>query len=335
MENNTNITTKKYNVLKQPGATLGVIGLVAMGVGLLYVALPYMIAFCTNLFKVCILIAGLAGFGLIISPFIKNIGLIYFMLCRIVTGWFVEIDPIAVLKKSIIKMKDKLKEIESCITNIQKNNSASAKRLKNYEDKMAENIEKLKTVRNILSTKTDIDEITKMEYEGNLEVISNEISLLDSQIKSETERLTKSEQILKYLKKVKIKANSEVKKAESKVIHTEEEYKNAKQYSSARKAFMSIFDHEWLNKSMEEELALESISNTINAGIADMERMLADSDGALIDYNISTAANLSKVDKIIADFEGDKFNLTYDAQEVPFEEVERPKDKVLVKSKYF
>ena len=74
-------------------------------------------------------------------------------------------------------------------------------------------------------------------------------------------------------------------------------------------------------KSLEEELAIEHITNTVNMSIAEMERFINDSNGILEDYNLGQEVNDVKVQAILDKY--DKFTSfsTEDIQDVDYVEV--------------
>jgi hypothetical protein len=102
MNDITTTANKAVDLWKQPGGTLGKVGLWVMGGSLLYgayKALPYLIAFTQNIFTLTLLMMGL-GCVLYVafSPEMRKIlKLIYLQICRKLTGLIVEIDPIAIL----------------------------------------------------------------------------------------------------------------------------------------------------------------------------------------------------------------------------------------------
>ena len=109
------------------------------------------------------------------------------------------------------------------------------------------------------------------------------------------------------LEKLEIAATSKIQMAESTVSHKKDEYEQAKKMRSAVQSLTSIFNSSWLTKSMEEQMALNVVSNTINDSIAEMNRLLDGSNDILINYDITSMANASKVDAIIANFDNNGF----------------------------
>lgn len=306
-QNNKNVV----DLWKQPGGTLGKVGLWVMGASLLYSiykALPYLITFTQNVFTLVLMMMGL-GCVLYVafSPEMRKIlKLMYLQICRKITGLIVEIDPIAILENSISEMKKKLVTVKQKITDIGSTLVGMKRKQKEYKKEFEENINRIKAIREKL-TSSNTDDKTRMALNGQLSVAQNNVSMLDEQIKAQTERIQKTEKYIDILEKLEIAATSKIQMAESTVSHKKDEYEQAKKMRSAVQSLTSIFNSSWLTKSMEEQMALNVVSNTINDSIAEMNRLLDGSNDILINYDITSMANASKVDAIIANFDNNGF----------------------------
>ena len=306
-QNNKNVV----DLWKQPGGTLGKVGLWVMGASLLYgiyKALPYLITFTQNVFTLVLMMMGL-GCVLYVafSPEMRKIlKLMYLQICRKITGLIVEIDPIAILENSISEMKKKLVTVQQKITDIGSTLVGMKRKQKEYKKEFEENINRIKAIREKL-TSSNTDDKTRMALNGQLSVAQNNVSMLDDQIKAQSERIQKTEKYIDILEKLEIAATSKIQMAESTVSHKKDEYEQAKKMRSAVQSLTSIFNSSWLTKSMEEQMALNVVSNTINDSIAEMNRLLDGSNDILINYDITSMANASKVDAIIANFDNNGF----------------------------
>ena len=306
-QNNKNVV----DLWKQPGGTLGKVGLWVMGASLLYgiyKALPYLITFTQNVFTLALMMMGL-GCVLYVafSPEMRKIlKLMYLQICRKITGLIVEIDPIAILENSISEMKKKLVTVKQKITDIGSTLVGMKRKQKEYKKEFEENINRIKAIREKL-TSSNTDDKTRMALNGQLSVAQNNVSMLDEQIKAQSERIQKTEKYIDILEKLEIAATSKIQMAESTVSHKKDEYEQAKKMRSAVQSLTSIFNSSWLTKSMEEQMALNVVSNTINDSIAEMNRLLDGSNDILINYDITSMANASKVDAIIANFDNNGF----------------------------
>ena len=296
---------KITNLWKQPGGTLAKVGLWVMGGSVLwgiYKALPYLIAFTQNVFTLTLLMLGLGCILYVVfSPEMRKIlKLLYLQICRKITGLIVEIDPIAILENSINEMKKKLQTVKKRITEIGSTLAGMENKQKEYKKEFEMNVGRVKAIKEKLMK--DNDEKTRMALNGQLTISQNDITMLDEQIKAQADRITKTKRYLEILEKLEIAATTKIKVAENTVSHKKDEYEQAKKMKSAVQSLTSIFSSSWLTKSMEEQMALNVVSNTINDSIAEMNRLLDGSNDILINYAISSMANASKVDEIIANY---------------------------------
>lgn len=301
---------KITNLWKQPGGTLAKVGLWVMGGSILwgiYKALPYLIAFTQNVFTLTLLMLGLGCILYVVfSPEMRKIlKLLYLQICRKITGLIVEIDPIAILENSINEMKKKLQTVKKRITEIGSTLAGMENKQKEYKKEFEMNVGRVKAIKEKLMK--DNDEKTRMALNGQLTISQNDITMLDEQIKSQADRITKTKRYLEILEKLEIAATTKIKVAENTVSHKKDEYEQAKKMKSAVQSLTSIFSSSWLTKSMEEQMALNVVSNTINDSIAEMNRLLDGSNDILINYDISSMANASKVDEIIANYDHNGF----------------------------
>lgn len=301
---------KITNLWKQPGGTLAKVGLWVMGGSVLwgiYKALPYLIAFTQNVFTLTLLMLGLGCILYVVfSPEMRKIlKLLYLQVCRKITGLVVEIDPIAILENSINEMKKKLQTVKKRITEIGSTLAGMENKQEEYKKEFEMNVGRVKAIKEKLMK--DNDEKTRMALNGQLTIAQNDITMLDEQIKAQADRITKTKRYLEILEKLEIAATTKIRVAENTVSHKKDEYEQAKKMKSAVQSLTSIFSSSWLTKSMEEQMALNVVSNTINDSIAEMNRLLDGSNDILINYDISSMANASKVDEIIANYDHNGF----------------------------
>ena len=307
----TTTAKKAVDLWKQPGGTLGKVGLWVMGGSLLfglYKALPYLITLTQNILTLTLMMMGL-GCVLYVafSPEMrKMLKLMYLQICRKLTGLIVEIDPIAILENSIAEMKKKLVTVKQKITDIGSILVGMKTKQEDYKKDFENNVEQVKVIKKKL-TDPKTDDKVRLALNGKLTVAQNNISMLDSQIKAQAERIKKTEKYLDILEKLEIAATAKINVAESTVNHKKDEYEQAKKMSSAVKSITSIFSSTWLTQSMEEQMALNVVSDTINDSIAEMNRLLDGSNDILINYDITSMQNASKVDAIIANFDNNGF----------------------------
>jgi phage shock protein A len=245
------------------------------------------------------LIGGIMAIGFILlTPMTRNIfKLGYFQICRKIAGWWVEVDPIAILENRIREMKDKLAKVDKLIVDIQATLENMKEKLSEYKKDFDSNVRIVKTVSRELESEADQER--RMALQGKLAIARNKVALLDQQKKSQAERITNTESNIKILKKLQAAAKTNVGVAESTVEIKKDEYEQAKKMRTVVRSIKSIFDGSWLTRPMEDQMALDKISETINSSIAEFNTLLDGSNENLIDTDINNIINADKVDEIL------------------------------------
>ena len=93
----------------------------------------------------------------------------------------------------------------------------------------------------------------------------------------------------------------------------QKEYEQAKAQTNAIRSVTSIFDG-GLTRTMEEELAMTSVTDTINESIAEMNRMLDGSNQILANFEIDNDINADKADAILEMFDNNGFSIFEEPQ---------------------
>ncbi|MCQ2210557.1 MAG: hypothetical protein MJZ34_09720 [Paludibacteraceae bacterium] len=334
---NTDSTSSKKPSIKDlfnlPGGTLAKISAVAIAAGLGYgfiKLLPTLVVAASNtLVFIAELVAIAAIIGVLTSKsFWKWISLFWYQLNRKIVGFFVKIDPISILEQSIKKMKDKLNNVHDNLTNLKAILIKMKRKLKEYEDQQADNISKLK----ILNSRMKIGGINSNEQlriEMNIGTLSNDISQLDKIIENQKQRIATSEKYQEMMERLEIIAKAKVERSTLELKRTKDAYEAAEAQKSALKSITNILSGD--SKSLEEEMAIEHITNTIDMSVAEMERFLDDSNSVLENYNLESAMNIEKVNSIISKYsQKDSFSSFSEENilDVPYEEMKIETNKV-------
>ena len=114
---------KPKNFWERPEGLTGGLFMAAIVLGggyLLYQALPTLITLASNTLYLAGLLAALAGvIYMVLDPKMRNlVWYIYKSIMRSITGVFVQIDPIGILKSYIEDLKDNLGKMNSQISNL-------------------------------------------------------------------------------------------------------------------------------------------------------------------------------------------------------------------------
>ena len=311
-------------MFKRPGGTFAKITAVAASLGLgfgFFKALPFLITAASNLL---VFIAELGALAVILflltsGDVRKWVSLLWLQVNRKIVGTFVKIDPISILEQSIENMKVKLAGVRENNTVLKSILIKMTNKLEEYENDLAENLSKLKIQKKKL-VEDNLGANDKLRIQLSINNLNRDIANLDKMITSQKNRIEVSEKYQKIIEKLEIIAGERIKGSELELSRSKDAYEQAKAQQSALKSISAIMSGD--TKSLEEELAIEHITNTVNMSIAEMERFINDSNGILEDYNLGQEVNDVKVQAILDKY--DKFTSfsTEDIQDVDYVEVQ-------------
>lgn len=256
---------KPKSFWQRPEGKTGLFGAILLGGGALYAmykVLPYLITIVENTLHLGLLLAGLAALVyVILDPKMRN--LIFYMyksFMRWITGIFIQIDPIGILKSYVDDLKDNLKKMNKQIV-VVKGQMRRLKQIMTDNNKSINNNLKLANAAKQKDKKGIM--ILKSRKAGRLK---------DSNLK--LDGLYKKMEIL-YRVLSKMYENSEilVEDIEDQVMVKEQERKVIKASHSAMKSAMNIIAGNSDKKEMFDR-ALEAIADDVSMKIGEMERFM-------------------------------------------------------------
>ncbi len=257
------LTTKSF--WERPEGKTGMFGIaaiVAAGGYLLYKALPYLITLAENTLYLSFLLLGIGALTyLILDPKIRNLVFyLYKSFVRKITGLFIQIDPIGILRTYIDELKNNLKNMSKQLGIVK----GQMQRLKMI---MAENQKTIDSNLKLASKAKENDKqaimILKSRKAGRL-VESN----------MRFDELYKKLELL-YRVLVKMYENSEImlEDIEDQVMVKEQERKAIRASHSAMKSAMNIIAGNNDKREMF-DMALEAIADDVSLKIGEMERFM-------------------------------------------------------------
>lgn len=299
-QNSTPVSLKE--MFKRPGGTFAKITAVgaALGLGYLFTkALPFLVAAAANTLVLILEIVAIVGILAVL--FNKNtwkwISLFWLHINRKIVGMFVKIDPISILENSIRKMKDKLSTVHENVTKLRTILVSMNSKLDSYQSQQEDNIRKLKKRKEQLAGASNLTSNEKLKIQMSISNLSNDIAQLDSIIESQKKRIETSKRYQEVMERLETIAEAKVERSSLELKRTKDAYESAKEQRSALKTISSIMRGD--SQSLEEEMAIEHITNTINSSVAEMEGFINDSDGVLENYNLESAVNEDRVEEIL------------------------------------
>lgn len=313
---NNSLTTTNNNAIAElwnrPGGTFakvtGGVALVGAGFAFCKYALPFLVAAAGNMLLLSAELAGLAAilFAVTSKTFLRGVSLTWLQFMRKFYGLIVNIDPIAILQNGINEMRKKLDTVNDNVTKLESVLVSMRKKLNEYKGSFENNVRKRDALQKKIGGIEDSTDALK--YKAQLRLIDNEITRGNDQIKSQSERIITSEKYLDIMKKLQVAADFKVKDAQNELTYRKDEYEQAKAQQKAVSSITSILKG-CLTSSMEEELAMEQISNTINTSIAEINKLLDGSNDILVNFELNNDINSAKADEIVKMFDSNGFSI--------------------------
>lgn len=256
---------KTRSFWERPEGKTGMLGLAAIAGGagyLMYKALPYLITLAENTLYLSFLLLGLGALVyLVLDPKIRN--LVFYMyksFVRWITGLFIELDPIGILKSYVDELKKNLKNMSQQLGVVK----AQMHRLRSIMDENAKTIDSnLK----LASKAKEVDKkaimILKSRKAGRLQ---------ESNVR--LDELYKKLELL-YRVLAKMYENSEImlEDIEDQILVKEQERKAIRASHSAMKSAMNIIAGNSDKREMFDR-ALEAIADDVSTKIGEMERFM-------------------------------------------------------------
>jgi predicted nucleic acid-binding Zn-ribbon protein len=258
-----NLTTKSF--WQKPEGKAGMVGLAGIILGggyLLYKALPYLISLTENILYLSLLLMGLGALiYVILDPKIRN--LVFYIsksVVRAITGAFIQIDPISILRTYIGELKNNLKNMSAQLAIVK----GQMQRLKILiEDNQ-------RTIENNLK-------LASKAKESDKQAIMILKSRKAGRLKESNMRLDDLYKKLELLYRVLLKMyeNSEImlEDIEDQVMVKEQERKAIRASHSAMKSAMNIIAGNSDKREMFDQ-ALEAIADDVSSKIGEMERFM-------------------------------------------------------------
>jgi hypothetical protein len=250
---------------ERPEGKTGLLGLAAIiggGGYVLYKALPYLITLVENTLYLSFLLLGLGALiYLILDPKIRNLVFyLYKSLVRWMTGLFIQIDPIGILKSYVDELKNNLK-------NMSKQLSVVKAQMHSLKTIMQENERIIDSNLKLASKAKEVDKKAIMMLK----------SRKAGRLKESNMRLDELYKKLELLYRVLLKMyeNSEImlEDIEDQVLVKEQERKAIRASHSAMKSAMNIIAGNSDKREMFDQ-ALEAIADDVSLKIGEMERFM-------------------------------------------------------------
>ncbi len=229
---------------------------------LLYKALPTLISLAENTLYLAGILAALAGLiYVVLDPKMRNlVWYMYKSVMRWVTGLFVQLDPIGILKSYIEDLKDNLGAMNTQISKLKGQMYKMAEMIRQNQREIQTNLGMASKAK---ETGKDAIMVLKARKAGRLQ---------ESNLKLED--LYKRMEVL-YRVLTKMYENSEImlEDLQDQVVVKEQEYKAIKASHSAIRSAMNILSGNSDKKYMY-DMALEAMAEDVGQKVGEMERFM-------------------------------------------------------------
>jgi phage shock protein A len=257
--------TKTKSFWQRPEGVTGAIfmaGIVA-GLGyLLYISLPVLIPLMANILYLSLMLIALAAIVyMVLDPKMRNlIWYMYKSVMRWVTGIFVQIDPIGILKSYVEDLKDSLGKMSKQIGVLR----GQMRKLQTLVQENNEEIEKNMQLASVAKKQNNESQVLLATRKA-------------ARLQESNEKYTTLHQRLEILYRIldKMYKNSEIllEDTQDQVKVKEQEYKAIKTSHSAMKSAMSIISGDPDKRAMF-DAALEHIADDLANKVGEMERFM-------------------------------------------------------------
>ncbi|HMQ47249.1 MAG TPA: hypothetical protein PKA00_07100 [Saprospiraceae bacterium] len=256
---------KNKSFWKRPEGITGAIFLIAIVGGLGYLLVSNMGAILTfagqTLGLAIVLLALAALLYMVLDPRMRNlVWYMYKSVMRAVTGWFVQLDPIGILKSYVEDLQDNLSKMRKQIGNIK----GQMRKLQGLME----------------SNEKEIEQNMKLASAAKDKGVENQVLLATrkaARLKESNEKYRQLHQKMEVLYRIltKMHANSEILLEDTKdqVALKEQERKAIRTSHSAMKSAMSVISGDPDKRAMF-DAAMESIADDVANKVGEMERFM-------------------------------------------------------------
>lgn len=285
---------KKISNWDKPGGKLGlVIAAVATAGGaiVLYNILPWLITLASNMLTLGLLAIALGAIAYVLcsKSFRENFSMLYFMLMRKIAGIIIETDPIAIVERQLIKMRDKIEEINSNMGKIRGLINRNKQRVAKKKEELEHEIALLEEYKK------------RPDKAAAAKVSERQIERLTAAVQRTQKRLKESEEWLDILDKLRDHANLVVKDTENEVNDRKEEYESIKAQHQAFSSIMSIVKGN-PNEMINFTRAMDYMANDIAARLGEMTDVISETGGLLDQIDVEDALTSSRAAQILEQY---------------------------------
>lgn len=292
MENSiTKMGGDKISNWDKPGGTLGMIVAGLAITGILYFVLPILKTIIWNAVSISIGVGILAAilFLLTDKSCKRVISTAYFMIMRSITGFFIDIDPVAIVERRLRQMEKKIDEM-----------GEKMGILKGFNIKTTEAIEDKK--RKLTTEKLRIETYRERGEEDAAAVSNNQLIRYNEQIINLTKRLENGNKMYEILSQLERKAKLTVEDTRNSVEAQKENYELAKQQYKVFSSVMSILNGD-PDEMAQYQMAMDKMAKEVNDKVGEMSHVLDQTGGILMEFSIDNSIASKKTTELMTKYD--------------------------------
>ncbi len=265
MESYDNTEIKQKSFWERPEGVTGMIFLAGLLIGggyLLYTFLPALIALTSNILYLSLMLIALAAIVyVILDPKMRNlIWYMYKSVMRWITGLFVQIDPIGILKSYVDELQGNLREMNQQISKLRGQMHKLQEIIHNNKKQIESNLQLASKAK---ANNKEAMMILKSRKAGRLKESNMRLEDLYRKMEVLYRVLTKMYENSQILME-DIKDQVEIKEQERKAIHASH---------SAMRSAMSVLSGDPDQRAMF-DAAMEAIADDVSQKVGEMERFM-------------------------------------------------------------
>lgn len=256
---------EKTSFWKRPEGKTGALVMAGLAIGggiLLVKALPTLIALAANTLNLALMLLVLGAIiYMVLDPKMRNlVWYMYKSTMRWVTGLFIQIDPIGILKSYVDDLKDNLRKMNRQISQLRGQMHKLQEMIINNKKEIANNLDLASKARD---TNKESVMILKSRKAGRLK---------ESNMKLE-DLYQKMEILYRVLRKMYENSEIMLEDIQDQVMVKEQERKAIHASNSAMKSAMSIIKGDADKRAVFDQ-ALEAIADDVSSKVGEMERFM-------------------------------------------------------------
>jgi len=295
----------KKSFWSRPEGKVGLIINAAIAAALFYgwgVIVPFVLAALTSTLHLVVVATALFSLLWVLfdGNFRRFAWYLYKSGIRKLTSWFVDLDPIGILKSYIEKLKGKKEELEASVGEIKGQRIELTRSLKKNQEAYESTMSNLEAAKAGLAS----GDAAKQRQAGRIQgVQSKQATRLSAMVETQKAHLKKFDFIVEVLTRYGEVCDDTMLDMDNEVKYREEERKQARAFKKGMSAAFGILKGLPDDQEMY-DMALESLENEYTQKMGEVENALDLTKNVILQADFNDAAALAKADALLNKWKG-------------------------------